>query len=212
DSVRLSASTPSWIRSAEMAEMVEWLRPVIAAISVRDGCPALRTAPIAMARLRRRRSSWRIPTVMVSFCPPINRYGWPASLGHICGPITLPSIISSFEKSMVRTPFSIDSHLSLSHYFFEARQNRASHHPRSLVRSARWRSREEVMRKFTTAILAGAAMSLVLVSAAQAKDKIIGVSWSNFQEERWKTDEAAIKKQLEANGDKYISADAQSSA
>jgi D-xylose transport system substrate-binding protein len=68
------------------------------------------------------------------------------------------------------------------------------------------------MRKFTTAILAGAAMSLVLVSAAQAKDKIIGVSWSNFQEERWKTDEAAIKKQLEANGDKYISADAQSSA
>lgn len=68
------------------------------------------------------------------------------------------------------------------------------------------------MRKFTTAILAGVAMSLVLVSAAQAKDKIIGVSWSNFQEERWKTDEAAIKKQLEANGDKYISADAQSSA
>src|SRR5690606_23448669 len=165
-----------------------------------------------MARLRRRRSSWRIPTVMVSFCPPINRYGWPASLGHICGPITLPSIISSFEKSMVRTPFSIDSHLSLSHYFFEARKNRASQHSRSLVRSARWRSREEVMRKFTTAILAGAAMSLVLVSAAQAKDKIIGVSWSNFQEERWKTDEAAIKKQLEANGDKYISADAQSSA
>jgi D-xylose transport system substrate-binding protein len=68
------------------------------------------------------------------------------------------------------------------------------------------------MRKFTAAILAGAAMSLTLVSVAQAKDKIVGVSWSNFQEERWKTDEAAIKAQLEANGDKYISADAQSSA
>ena len=68
------------------------------------------------------------------------------------------------------------------------------------------------MKKFTAAILAGAALSMTLVSVAQAKDKVIGVSWSNFQEERWKTDEAAIKKALEANGDKYISADAQSSA
>ncbi|WP_415404307.1 substrate-binding domain-containing protein [Tateyamaria sp. SN3-11] len=40
----------------------------------------------------------------------------------------------------------------------------------------------------------------------------VGVSWSNFQEERWKTDEAAIKSQLEALGAKYISADAQASA
>jgi len=36
----------------------------------------------------------------------------------------------------------------------------------------------------------------------------VGVSWSNFQEERWKTDEAAIKTQLEKLGAKYISADA----
>lgn len=40
----------------------------------------------------------------------------------------------------------------------------------------------------------------------------VGVSWSNFQEERWKTDEAAIKMALDAAGAKYISADAQSSA
>ncbi|MDF1873188.1 substrate-binding domain-containing protein [Vannielia sp.] len=40
----------------------------------------------------------------------------------------------------------------------------------------------------------------------------VGVSWSNFQEERWKTDEAAIKSALEAAGAKYISADAQASA
>jgi len=40
----------------------------------------------------------------------------------------------------------------------------------------------------------------------------VGVSWSNFQEERWKTDEAAIKGALEAAGAKYISADAQASA
>jgi D-xylose transport system substrate-binding protein len=67
------------------------------------------------------------------------------------------------------------------------------------------------MKKYATA-LAGVALAVSLAGPALAKDKIIGVSWSNFQEERWKTDEAAIKKALEANGDKYISADAQSSA
>ncbi|MEJ1990985.1 MAG: D-xylose ABC transporter substrate-binding protein [Maritimibacter sp.] len=40
----------------------------------------------------------------------------------------------------------------------------------------------------------------------------VGVSWSNFQEERWKTDEAAIKGALEAAGADYVSADAQSSS
>ncbi len=53
--------------------------------------------------------------------------------------------------------------------------------------------------------------SLVTASAANAADLIVGVSWSNFQEERWKTDEAAIKKALDAAGVKYISTDAQSS-
>jgi D-xylose transport system substrate-binding protein len=44
-----------------------------------------------------------------------------------------------------------------------------------------------------------------------AADKpVIGVSWSNFQEERWKTDEAAIKAAIEKAGGSYISADAQS--
>jgi len=49
-------------------------------------------------------------------------------------------------------------------------------------------------------------------SAAIGKGKVIGVSWSNFQEERWKTDEAAMKAAIEAAGDTYISADAQASA
>ena len=40
----------------------------------------------------------------------------------------------------------------------------------------------------------------------------VGVSWSNFQEERWKTDEAAIKSALEAAGATYLSSDAQSSS
>ncbi len=61
-------------------------------------------------------------------------------------------------------------------------------------------------------LMAAAAVITAVHAPAFAKDKIIGVSWSNFQEERWKTDEAAIKKALAASGDKYISADAQSSA
>ncbi len=46
------------------------------------------------------------------------------------------------------------------------------------------------------------------LAAAGAFAQTVGVSWSNFQEERWKTDEAAIKAQLEKSGAKYISADA----
>jgi D-xylose transport system substrate-binding protein len=61
-------------------------------------------------------------------------------------------------------------------------------------------------------LMAGAAILVSVHSAAMAADLVVGVSWSNFQEERWKTDEAAIKKALEAKGAKYISADAQSSA
>ena len=40
----------------------------------------------------------------------------------------------------------------------------------------------------------------------------VGVSWSDFQEERWKTDEAAMLEALDAAGASYLSADAQSSA
>jgi D-xylose transport system substrate-binding protein len=68
------------------------------------------------------------------------------------------------------------------------------------------------VRKLAFVLLAGAAWSCAFAPSAQAKGKIIGVSWSNFQEERWKTDEAAIKAEIAAAGDKYISADAQSSA
>ena len=49
-------------------------------------------------------------------------------------------------------------------------------------------------------------------SAALADGKRIGVSWAQFQEERWKIDEAAMKAAIEAAGNTYISADAQSSA
>ncbi|MBR9863033.1 MAG: D-xylose ABC transporter substrate-binding protein [Rhodobacteraceae bacterium] len=66
------------------------------------------------------------------------------------------------------------------------------------------------MNKFTVALAAVATAAMTTVSLAA--DLTVGVSWSNFQEERWKTDEAAIKKALEAAGAKYISADAQASA
>ena len=65
------------------------------------------------------------------------------------------------------------------------------------------------MRK---ALTLAAVVAAGISTAAQAQDITVGVSWSNFQEERWKTDEAAIKGALEAAGAKYVSADAQSSS
>ncbi|MEO3432907.1 D-xylose ABC transporter substrate-binding protein [Inquilinus sp. CAU 1745] len=70
------------------------------------------------------------------------------------------------------------------------------------------------MKMVKTALLGTClAMSVAAVSPALAQDgPVIGVSWSNFQEERWKTDEAAMQAAIEEAGGTYISADAQSSA
>ncbi|MEO5688570.1 MAG: D-xylose ABC transporter substrate-binding protein [Burkholderiaceae bacterium] len=57
---------------------------------------------------------------------------------------------------------------------------------------------------FKYSILAAA----LLTSAAAHAQLVVGVSWSNFQEERWKTDEAAIKAELAKRGAMYVSADA----
>ncbi len=65
----------------------------------------------------------------------------------------------------------------------------------------------KIIKKITLSIAA-----LLVASSAIAADLVVGVSWSNFQEERWKTDEAAMKSALQAAGAKYISADAQSSS
>ncbi|WP_395456629.1 D-xylose ABC transporter substrate-binding protein [Azospirillum melinis] len=72
------------------------------------------------------------------------------------------------------------------------------------------------MKHRLTATAAGlfltlAAMTTMTSTAALAAGTTVGVSWSNFQEERWKTDEAAIKAVIEKAGGKYLSADAQSS-
>ncbi len=68
------------------------------------------------------------------------------------------------------------------------------------------------MKKMTVALMGAAMMSASFAGTAFAAGKTVGVSWKVFQEERWKRDEAVIKKIVEANGDKYISADAQGSA
>ena len=63
-----------------------------------------------------------------------------------------------------------------------------------------------------TAILAAIVAVTGFSSAALAEGKKIGVSWAQFQEERWKIDEAAMKAAIEAAGNEYVSADAQASA
>ncbi|NCO85988.1 MAG: D-xylose ABC transporter substrate-binding protein [Rhodobacterales bacterium] len=60
------------------------------------------------------------------------------------------------------------------------------------------------------AVIATAGFSTSAI--AESHGMTVGVSWSNFQEERWKTDEAAIVAALEAAGATYVSADAQSSS
>jgi D-xylose transport system substrate-binding protein len=67
------------------------------------------------------------------------------------------------------------------------------------------------MKKLSLALM-GAVFAASFAGQAMAAGKTIGVSWKVFQEERWKRDEAVIKKIVEANGDRYISADAQGSA
>ena len=68
------------------------------------------------------------------------------------------------------------------------------------------------MKKFIAAATAAVTVSAGSVAFADSHALTVGVSWSNFQEERWKTDEAAIKGALEAAGATYVSADAQSSS
>jgi D-xylose transport system substrate-binding protein len=69
-----------------------------------------------------------------------------------------------------------------------------------------------MMLRNSLAVLTGALMLGASAMPAVAAGKKIAVSWKTFQEERWKTDEAAIKKVVEGAGDTYISADAQGSA
>ncbi len=68
------------------------------------------------------------------------------------------------------------------------------------------------MKRKIFTIVAGALLLGMSSMSAMAAGKTIAVSWKTFQEERWKTDEAAIKAVVEAAGNKFVSTDAQGSA
>ena len=67
-------------------------------------------------------------------------------------------------------------------------------------------------KNFFAATVSVMAISVGTMAFADGHAVSVGVSWSDFQEERWKTDEAAILEALDAAGATYLSADAQSSA
>jgi len=68
------------------------------------------------------------------------------------------------------------------------------------------------MKNIIKAVALGAMLATAMGGVAQAKGKLIAVSWKTFQEERWKTDEAEIRKVIDGAGDKLITSDAQGSA
>jgi len=65
------------------------------------------------------------------------------------------------------------------------------------------------MRK---ALLATALAIVGFSSGAFAEGKKIGVSWSNFQEARWKFDAAAMRSAIQRDGNQYITTNAEASA
>jgi D-xylose transport system substrate-binding protein len=68
------------------------------------------------------------------------------------------------------------------------------------------------MKKTILALMTAGLMLGAATTTTMAAGKTIAVSWKTFQEERWKTDAAAIKAAVEAAGDKYVDTDAQGSA
>ena len=68
------------------------------------------------------------------------------------------------------------------------------------------------MKSILKTVLAGALVATAFTAPAIAAGKTIAVSWKTYQEERWKTDEAAIRAVVEAAGDKLVTTDAQLSA
>ncbi|HEU0042485.1 MAG TPA: substrate-binding domain-containing protein, partial [Jiangellaceae bacterium] len=65
----------------------------------------------------------------------------------------------------------------------------------------------------TTAAAGGAETTAAAGGGAASGDCVVGVSWNNYQEERWaKWDEPAMQAAIEAGGGTYISNDAKSSA
>lgn len=57
-----------------------------------------------------------------------------------------------------------------------------------------------------------ALMALPAIPATAQDDLTVGMSWANYQEERWKIDEAGLKEALDEMGATLVTADAQSSS
>lgn len=68
------------------------------------------------------------------------------------------------------------------------------------------------MMQLWRAVLAATILLAGLGAAEAAKDVVVGVSWANFSQDRWTTDERAIKAILDRAGAKYESYDASTSA
>ena len=62
------------------------------------------------------------------------------------------------------------------------------------------------------AILAAVLLTAQLGTAALAEGLRIGVSWANFQEERWKFDAAAMRSAIQRSGNTYVTTNAEGSA
>jgi len=58
------------------------------------------------------------------------------------------------------------------------------------------------------AVFATVLLTLGLTSATLAEDKKIGVSWSNFQEPRWRFDSVTMRSAIERAGNAYMAVDA----
>jgi D-xylose transport system substrate-binding protein len=84
---------------------------------------------------------------------------------------------------------------------------------RSLARSSRLLPVSPSSLCVAVATLAAAATLAPGIAGAEKDDSVsVGVSWSHFQEERWKIDEASLVAGLREGGARYLSADAQSSS
>lgn len=66
-------------------------------------------------------------------------------------------------------------------------------------------------RRTMMGLIAGASLGAMAASPALAEDFVIGMSWANYQEERWKIDEAGLRAGLDELGATLVTADAQSS-
>lgn len=61
-------------------------------------------------------------------------------------------------------------------------------------------------------LLAAFLAATAFTTAAWAEGKRIGVSWSNFQEPRWKFDAAAMRSSIQRDGNEYVTTNAEASA